>query len=82
MSDPHRDTHQRSRKSTNPVIADTVWHVEYGNGKVYGIDWDNMLVAVEFYGWANHPPVNKSMEMDDFFGMFDEQLNQWVITPI
>lgn len=64
-------------KHDDPRVGQTVWTDEKKNGIIRRIDWQEKLVYSHHYD--NGDAVT---ELDEFFGCFDERLNQWVITPI
>lgn len=60
-----------------PQVGQTVWCESHKNGVITGVDWESNLVYVNHYTYGF-----SIYEMDEFFGCFDERLNQWVIVPI
>lgn len=59
-----------------PRVGHSVW-AEHKNGVIDGIDYSTRTVYVDFYKKGRG-----SFEMDEFFGMWDDRLQQWVIVPI
>lgn len=59
-----------------PMNGQSVWH-EHKNGRIERIDAANKTVYCDFY---DHGSL--ALELDEFFGCFDEQLNQWVLIPL
>lgn len=60
-----------------PQVGQSVWCDSHKNGIITRIDWKERLV------YANHYASGTTIyELDEFFGAFDERLNQWVIIPI
>lgn len=60
-----------------PQVGQTVWTDERKNGIITGISRSDGLVYCNFY--KNGLDI---LELDLFFGMFDERLNQWIIIPL
>lgn len=65
-----------ARWQEEPYTGQSVWH-EHKNGVIDGIDYSTKTIYVDFYEKGR-----KSFEMDEFFGMYDDALKQWVLIPI
>lgn len=61
----------------DPEVGQTVWTDEHKNGIITGISRSERIVYVNHYERGH-----QVYELDVFFGMFDERLNQWVIIPL
>lgn len=60
-----------------PQVGETVWCDIHKNGIITRIDWQNRIVTADHYAYGYY-----TYDLDEFFGCFDERLNQWIITPI
>lgn len=59
-----------------PYIGQSVWCDSHKNGIITGVDRANSTVHANHYVYGH-----RTYELDEFFGCFDERLNQWVIVP-
>lgn len=57
----------------------SIWHLEYGNGEIVELDYDNKLVYCVFDYKSEKTP--RAFDFDDVIGNFDERLNQWILPP-
>lgn len=60
-----------------PQVGQSVWDMVRGNGVITRVDYAGKNVYVNHY--ENGQGV---YELSEFFGMFDERLNQWVLIPL
>lgn len=62
-----------ARWQDEPQRGQTVWR-SHQNGKIVYVDYSNRMVMVNFYDHGY-----QAIELDIFFGSFDEKLNQWIL---
>lgn len=60
-----------------PQVGQTVWCDAWKNGIITAVDNKEHMVYVNHYAYGYHVH-----ELDEFFGAFDEGLNQWVLIPL
>ena len=63
--------------SDQPSRNDLVWHHEYKNGYIEGINWSEGEVYVFFWRRTFMIGPKKEVFDIDLFDTFNEQLNQW-----
>jgi hypothetical protein len=56
-----------------PYTGQSVWD-DFKNGIIEGIDYESHTIYVSYYEKGR-----KKYTFDDFFGNFDEKLNQWIL---
>jgi hypothetical protein len=59
-----------------PAIGQSVWCLSHGNGTITNVDKGADMV------WAKYTKGPLAHDLDEFFGCFDEKLNQWVLIPL
>jgi hypothetical protein len=55
----------------------SIWHINYGNGVIEEIDYENRLVYCVFD--FNNVKTPRAFDIEDVEGNYDERLNQWVL---
>lgn len=66
-----------ARWQEEPWVGHSVWCDSHKNGIITRIDRANKTVTADHYEHGF-----KTYDLDEFFGCFDERLNQWIIIPI